>query len=236
MSSLNPFAARRERKEEQMKAKLEEVQRQQGGGGGRALQPGELSGATASSISTLQLPEQSYDTEDLDKYLPASAKVDQAAPTFKVPSGGNYGYEAPSRFRQCGYKLQNGFMIGASLGGAVGFLYGTWAAISYKHILYLPIAVLQSGGFFGLFLACGTVIRCEETGQVAALRDARWQIQQQQQQQQRSGNIIDLDALGAEFRESRLRSDGLVAAVRAPSSAPSAAGRKSAIVAAVLAD
>ena len=106
MSSLNPFAARRERKEEQMKAKLEEVQRQQGGGG-RALQPGELSGATASSISTLQLPEQSYDTEDLDKYLPASAKVDQAAPTFKVPSGGNYGYEAPSRFRQCGYKLQN---------------------------------------------------------------------------------------------------------------------------------
>ena len=229
MSSLNPFAARRERKEEQMKAKLEEVQRQQGGGGGRALQPGELSGATASSISTLQLPEQSYETEDLDKYLPASAKVDQAAPTFKVPSGGNYGYEAPSRFRQCGYKLQNGFMIGASLGGAVGFLYGTWAAISYKTPTAdrrPPVGLRPLPRVWH-----GHPLRGDGSGR--ALR--AWQIQQQQQQQ-RSGNIIDLDALGAEFRESRLRSDGLVAAVRAPSSAPSAAGRKSAIVAAVLAD
>ena len=49
---------------------------------------------------------------------------------------------------------------------------GTYAAISYKHVLYLPIAVVQSGGFFGIFLACGTVIRCEETGEVRALRDA----------------------------------------------------------------
>ena len=100
MSSLNPFAARRERKEEQMKQRLEEIQQRQGSQGGRALQPGELSGATAASIGTLQMPETSYEAEDLDKYLPASAKVDQAAPTFKVPSGGNYGYEAPHSVSQ----------------------------------------------------------------------------------------------------------------------------------------
>ena len=96
--------------------------------------------------------------------------------TFNAPKSSTpQYYEPPSRAWQCAYKLQNGFMIGASLGGAVGFMYGTWAACTgvYKHILYLPIAVLQSGGFFGLFLACGTVIRCEETGEVRALRDTR---------------------------------------------------------------
>ena len=41
-------------------------------------------------------------------------------------------------------------------------MYGTYAAVAYKHILYLPIAVIQAGGAFGFFLACGTVIRCDE--------------------------------------------------------------------------
>ena len=50
----------------------------------------------------------------------------------------------------------------ASIGGAAGFLYGTWAAIKHKHVLYLPAAIIQVGGLFGFFLACGTVIRCEE--------------------------------------------------------------------------
>ena len=65
------------------------------------------------------------------------------------------------------HKLQNGFVIGASLGGAVGFMYGTYAAIAYKHVLYLPIAVVQAAGGFGFFLACGTVIRCEEPSQLS---------------------------------------------------------------------
>lgn len=38
----------------------------------------------------------------------------------------------------------------------------SFAAIKYRHVLYLPIAVMQAGGAFGFFLACGTVIRCEE--------------------------------------------------------------------------
>ena len=32
-------------------------------------------------------------------------------------------------------------------------LYGTYAAIKFKHVLYLPIAVVQAGGAFGFFLA-----------------------------------------------------------------------------------
>lgn len=156
-----------------MRNKIEELQARQQGGGGGQLQPGELSGATAASIGSLTMPETSYESEDLDKYLPAAAKGGASPITFNAPKSSTpQYYEPPSRAWQCAYKLQNGFMIGASLGGAVGFLYGTWAAIAYKHVLYLPIAVLQSGGFFGLFLACGTVIRCEETGEVRALRHA----------------------------------------------------------------
>jgi hypothetical protein len=115
----------------------------------------------------------SYADEEFDKYLPTTAKIDQPATEWSGQAGnyGEYG-EPPSRMQQCRYKLQNGFMIGATLGGAVGFLYGTWAAFAYKHVLYLPIAVVQSGGAFGLFLACGTVIRCEETGEVLALQQA----------------------------------------------------------------
>lgn len=173
MSSFNPFAARRERKEEAMKERLAELQQKQQQQQG-LMQTGELSASTAESMGTLSLPETSYESEDFDKYLPASARVDQAPPAWSGRASTAVAqYEPPSRAWQCFAKLQNGFMIGASLGGAVGFLYGSWAAVAYKHILYLPIAVLQSGGFFGLFLACGTVIRCEETGEVIALRDGR---------------------------------------------------------------
>ena len=123
MSSLNPFAARRERKEEQMRAKIEQIQdqRSQMTQGGQ-LQPGELSGATAASINSLTMPESSYDADELDKYLPSSARVDQPPPSWSGGRSTPTYYEPPSRMRQCVHKLQNGFMIGAALGGAVGFL------------------------------------------------------------------------------------------------------------------
>ena len=59
-----------------------------------------------------------------------------------------------------------GFSLGAALGGAVGFAYGVFAAVKYKHVLYVPISVLQMGGAFGFFLMCGTVIRCDELPQL----------------------------------------------------------------------
>ena len=163
MSSLNPFAARRERGEAKMREKLSELQAQHdlqeagslaAGSGGAPI----LTDAQLSSI----LPDRSggYDSEDFDKYLPSQAKVDQ--PAYDWAPQATMAYEPPSRARQCMQRLQNAFAIGASLGGAVGFMYGSYAAVAYKHVLYLPIAVVQAAGGFGFFLACGTVIRCEE--------------------------------------------------------------------------
>jgi len=162
MSSLNPFAARREKKEAQIKDRLEHMQASgelpefaKGGSSGEML--------TEEQLQAMLPPDSGsqYEQEDFGKYLPASAKVEQPTQQWSVPGGGG-GYEGPSRTRQCMSRLQSAFMIGGSLGGAVGFMYGTYAAFAYKHVLYVPIAVLQFGGGFGFFLACGSVIRCDE--------------------------------------------------------------------------
>ena len=65
--------------------------------------------------------------------------------------------------------IANSAIIAAMIscfGGAVGFAYGAFAAVKYKHVLYVPISVLQMGGAFGFFLMCGTVIRCDELPQL----------------------------------------------------------------------
>lgn len=163
---MNPFAARKERLEkikehkiDELKAKLGDIEGRQGDGDG---------------AMTFKLPENStdYEAENFDKYLPKAALQNQAPTEWSGRTGASTQYEPPSRAWQCAYKLQNGFVIGASLGSAIGFLYGTWAAVAYRHILYLPIAVVQSGGAFGLFLACGTVIRCEEPDGLTGLQRA----------------------------------------------------------------
>jgi len=154
--SLNPFTARREKKEEKMKEKLQELQAYEMTS---QQEPQEI----PQSFSLPAAPEGSaddrYAAEDFNKYLPASANRDQS-PALNYSPGA--AYEPPSRARQCFGKLQSGFMIGGALGGAFGFMYGCYASVVYKHILYLPIAVVQAGGAFGFFLACGTVIRCDE--------------------------------------------------------------------------
>ena len=153
----NPFTKRREKKEAQVRERMGMQQEQQLG------LPSEEVMMAPPAMAQMQLEssdgQDPYASEDFNKYLPQSAQVDQQTPTW---DGGRSTYEPPTRARQCLSKLQSGFMIGASLGGAFGFLYGTYAAIKFKHVLYLPIAVVQAGGAFGFFLACGTVIRCEE--------------------------------------------------------------------------
>ena len=148
----NPFTARRERQTEKAKAKMEELGIPQ------------QAAAIDDEGFTPVLPQRggNYSDENFDKYLPPSATVDQA------PMGGGAGYgrpEAPSRARLCMYKLQSSFAVGFTLGGAVGFLYGGYMAVQHKHVLYVPIAIVQFGGMFGGFLAAGSVIRCEETGE-----------------------------------------------------------------------
>jgi hypothetical protein len=156
MSSLNPFTAQRKKREEKLEEKLNEL---------RALQespPAAVGGSTGSAPPPFSYTpkETDYEAEDFSKYLPASAQVEQSAPAWQAPAG-KY-YEPPSRARQCFSKIQSAFMIGGALGGAAGFLYGSYVAIKARNVIYLPIAVLQIGGAFGFFLACGTVIRCDE--------------------------------------------------------------------------
>ena len=160
MSSMNPFTRKREKKEEDIKERIEEYQLQRLEQQQQQQQQQPESTWSLPADAGAEDGEDRYGKEDFDKYLPASAKVDQEA-SFNY-SGGGSSYEPPSRMRQCFSKLQSGFMIGGALGGAFGTLYGTYAAVVYKHILYLPIAVVQAGGAFGFFLACGTVIRCDE--------------------------------------------------------------------------
>ena len=149
----NPFTARRKKKEEQLMAQLEAQQQQ--------MPQEQVMMPPPSAMPQLMIDSSDgpahdpYASEDFNKYLPASAHVEQQAPTWN--GGGRATYEPPSRARQCFSKLQSGFMIGASLGGAFGFLYGTYAAIKFKHVLYLPIAVVQAGGAFGFFLAAPPV-------------------------------------------------------------------------------
>jgi len=159
MSSLNPFTAQRKKREEKLEEKLSEL---------RALQetpPAAMGGSAGGAPAPFFSPaftqkETDYEAEDFSKYLPASAQVEQSAPAWQA-SAGKY-YEPPSRARQCFSKIQSAFMIGGALGGAAGFLYGSYVAIKSRNIIYLPIAVLQIGGAFGFFLSCGTVIRCDE--------------------------------------------------------------------------
>ena len=150
--SLNPFTKRRKEQEEKLTERLEKYE--QAAATQAAAPP-----IDPTSFTLPQREENAYDADELDKFLPKrSADATPALANWK----GTTTYEPPSRARQCVSKLQSGFMLGGALGGALGFLYGAFAAVKHRHVLYLPIAVVQFGAGFGFFLACGTVIRCDE--------------------------------------------------------------------------
>ena len=147
---FHPPLARSQRKKRE--ERLEELHQKQVSELERYEQQSKLQsiGGLDPSLASLQppdvpqhsAPEVSYDAAELDKFLPASAQVDQALPPPRLP--GTATYEPPSRARMCLAKLQSGFMLGSAVGGSFGFAYGTFAAIKYRHILYLPIAVVQA--------------------------------------------------------------------------------------------
>lgn len=65
----------------------------------------------------------------------------------------------------CWSKVKTGFVMGATLGAGVGFLFGSFVAIrgglrGKKLINELGNTMLSSGGTFGTFLAIGSAIRC----------------------------------------------------------------------------
>mmetsp|Transcript_48775 Transcript_48775/g.35897 ORF Transcript_48775/g.35897 Transcript_48775/m.35897 type:complete len:164 (-) Transcript_48775:32-523(-) len=55
----------------------------------------------------------------------------------------------------------NGFKIGFVVGSIFGGLMGTYYAIIYRTIIYIPTAAVGSGASFGFFMGIGAVMRTE---------------------------------------------------------------------------
>lgn len=54
-----------------------------------------------------------------------------------------------------------GFKIGAIVGGIFGGLMGTYYAVTYRAIQYIPLAAIGSGASFGFFMGIGMVMRTQ---------------------------------------------------------------------------
>ncbi|KAL4468865.1 hypothetical protein ABPG72_008792 [Tetrahymena utriculariae] len=58
-------------------------------------------------------------------------------------------------------QAQNGFIMGCAVGGMMGAIIGTWAAIKTRKLVVLPLSIVSSGGFFGFMMMCGSIIRTD---------------------------------------------------------------------------
>ena len=67
-----------------------------------------------------------------------------------------------------GLMFQQGFKLGATVGGIFGGLIGTFYAISTRQILILPMSMIGTGCSFGFFMGIGMILRTQmesnETG------------------------------------------------------------------------
>ena len=57
-----------------------------------------------------------------------------------------------------------GFKMGFIVGGIFGGLMGTYYAISYRSIMFIPSAAIGSGCSFGFFMGLGMILRTEMEG------------------------------------------------------------------------
>ena len=70
-------------------------------------------------------------------------------------------FGAVGDFRSMFFK---GFKLGFVVGGIFGGLLGTYQAVVYRSIMYIPGAAIASGCSFGFFMGIGMVIRTEMEG------------------------------------------------------------------------
>ena len=57
-----------------------------------------------------------------------------------------------------------GFKMGFVVGGIFGGLMGTYYAVTYRSLMYVPMAAIGSGSSFGFFMGIGMVMRTEMEG------------------------------------------------------------------------
>ena len=59
--------------------------------------------------------------------------------------------------------MQKNFLVGFAMGGGIGAcmggIMGTYAAITYRQMSIIPMAMLSSGCSFGFFMGLGAVLR-----------------------------------------------------------------------------
>ncbi|EGR34698.1 hypothetical protein IMG5_003600, partial [Ichthyophthirius multifiliis] len=55
----------------------------------------------------------------------------------------------------------NGFLVGAAVGSMMGALIGAMAAVQTRRLIYLPVSIITSGGFFGFMMMCGSIVRAD---------------------------------------------------------------------------
>lgn len=112
-----------------------------------------------------------YNTEDFSKYASpytespgirdAEFMADFASRREKTHSWLDEHVTNP-RLRGCIDAVKMGMKMGCAVGGIFGGLTGTYAAITNRNLLILPLSVVGGALSFGFFLGCGMVIRCDE--------------------------------------------------------------------------
>ena len=63
-----------------------------------------------------------------------------------------------------GMMFQQGFKLGATVGGIFGGIVGLFYAISSRQFLILPMSMIGTGASFGFFMGIGMVLRTQMEG------------------------------------------------------------------------
>merc|ERR1711957_89389 len=129
---------------------------------GAAPPPSAFSAPPSSSVSADPAPS-SYASADYSKY---ASKVYESDGTRDSEYAASSGTMMHPRMNRCLMTMQTGAQMGGLVGAASGVLLGAMIVVQERtprSLLQIPITMVGGGFTFGFFLACGSIIRCEES-------------------------------------------------------------------------